>query len=96
MVGTVPAPGDLSKSDLAAWLTEKEQLDFTQLTALTVDPAEDKKRNLATFIDQPDQLGPLSIIADGEASGGTKLLSTTAYVSGKQTKIDVYRLTPTP
>ncbi|MGD0521246.1 MAG: hypothetical protein ABSA48_08335 [Terracidiphilus sp.] len=79
-------------SDLAALLTEKEQLNFTQLTALTVDPSAGTKRNLATFIDQPNQLGALSICASGAASVGTKVLSTTAYVSGSQTKIDVYRL----
>jgi hypothetical protein len=76
---------------LAATLTRNEQ-DFAQLTALTVDPAASAHRNLATFIAQDDQLGELAICASGTASSGTKVLSTTAYVSGKQTTIDVYRL----
>jgi hypothetical protein len=90
MVGTSPVSGDLSMDNLAATLTGEEQSQFEQLTALVVDPAV--ARNLATFISQPKQLGELSICASGAASTGTKLLSTTAYVSGKQTKIDVYRL----
>jgi hypothetical protein len=76
---------------LAAALTRNEQ-DFSQLTTLTVDPAAGAKGNLATFIAQDNQLGSLSICASGAASQGTKILSTTAYISGAQTKIDVYRL----
>lgn len=92
MVGTVPQPGNLSMSDLADHLTQKEQLNITQLTALTVDPAAGVQRNLATFIQQPNQLGALSICQQGAASSGTKLFSTTAYISGTKTDIDVYRL----
>lgn len=90
MAGTVPVAGDLPMDTLAATLASAEQLRFEQLTGLAVDPA--KTRNHATFIDQQNQLGSLAICASGAASAGTKLLSTTAYVSGKQTKIDVYRL----
>jgi hypothetical protein len=96
MVGTIPAPGNLSMSELAGYMTEKEQLNLAQLTALAVDPAADKKRNLATYIDQPDQLGALTVVASGAASAGTKLLSTTAYVSSTQAKIDIYRLPLAP
>jgi len=91
MVGTIPAPGNLTMDGLAAALTRNEQ-DFSQLTTLTVDPAAGAKGNLATFIAQDNQLGSLSICASGAASQGTKILSTTAYISGAQTKIDVYRL----
>ena len=76
--------------DLAATLTGAEQGQFEQLTGLEADSA--KPRNLATFIAQDNQLGELAICAGGAASSGTKVLSTTAYVSGKQTKIDLYRL----
>ena len=81
--------------DLAATLTRNEQ-DFTQLTALKIDPAEGVNGNLATFIAQDNQLGALAISTSGAASAGTKLLSTTAYVSGKQTKIDIFRLPLVP
>lgn len=65
----------------------------TQLTALKIDPNPALKRNSATFVKNDDLLGPLAICACGAASpGGAKVLSTTAYISGKQTKIDVYRL----
>jgi hypothetical protein len=90
MVGTSPVSGDLPMDGLAATLTAEELGQFEQLTALAVDPAS--ARNLATFISQPTQLGELSICASGAASPGTKILSTTAYISGKQAKIDVYRL----
>ena len=44
MVGIVPIPGNLSMANLAATITATEQLDFNELTALTVDtgiqPAE--------------------------------------------------------
>ncbi len=92
MVGTVPEPGNLSMSDLASLLTTKEQLNFTQLTALTADAAAGATRNLATFIAQANQLGALTICAKGAASLGTKLFSTTAFISGTKTDIDVYRL----
>ncbi len=80
--------------DLAATLTAEEQSQFEQMTALAVDPAA--ARNLATFIAQPAQLGELSICASGAVSAGTKVLSTTAYISGVKTKIDVYRLPLAP
>jgi hypothetical protein len=92
MPGTVPVNGNYSMGDLANYLTTKEQLDFTQLTALTVDSVSGQQRNLATFIAQPNQLGPLAICAKGATSQGTKLLSTTAYISNAETSIDVYRL----
>jgi hypothetical protein len=96
MVGTIPAPGNLSMSDLADYLTDKEQLNFTQVTALTVDPAAEKKRNMATYIAHPDQLGALLICASGEkpaqTTEATPPLSTTAYISGNKTAIDIYRL----
>jgi hypothetical protein len=90
MAGTIPADGNLTMDTLAASLTNEEQLGFEQLTALTVDASA--AGNLATFINQSTQLGALSICASGAASAGAKILSTIAYVSGKQTKIDVYRL----
>jgi len=91
MVGIIPVSGKLSMDDLAATLSRNEQ-DFTQLTGLEIDNKSSVQQNLATFMAQDDQLGLLSICASGAASAGTKILSTTAYVSGKQTKIDVYRL----
>jgi hypothetical protein len=90
MAGTVPVAGNLTMVNLAATLTSNEQLNFEQLTGLAVDPAA--ARNLATFISQPAQLGGLAICASGASQTGTKVISTTAYVSGTQTKIDVYRL----
>lgn len=90
MVGTSPVSGDLSMDDLAATLTVEEQSQFEQLTALVIDP--NAARNLATFITHADLLGELNIVASGAPSAGTKILSPTAYIEGKQTKIDVYRL----
>jgi predicted esterase YcpF (UPF0227 family) len=92
MLGTIPAPGDLSMLDLGGYLTTKEQLNFAQLTALTVDPAAGSTRNMATYIDQPAQLGAITIVAKGASSEGTKILSTTAFISGTKTDIDLYRL----
>lgn len=91
MVGTIPVSGGFTMDALAAALIRNEQ-NFTQLTALGIDPASGATGNLATFIAQDNQLGALSICASGATSEGTKILSTTAYISGKQTKIDVYRL----
>ena len=91
MAGTIPVAGNMSMDNLAATLTRKEQ-DFEQLTGLSIDPAVGASRNLATFIAQDNQLGALSICASGAASQGTKVLSTTVYISGAQTKVDVYRL----
>jgi hypothetical protein len=92
MAGTFPVNGNYSVDDLANYLTTKEQLDFTQLTALTIDSTTGHQRNLATFVAQPNQLGPIAICAKGANSPGTKLFSTTAYISNAQTSIDVYRL----
>jgi hypothetical protein len=91
MVGTIPVKGDMSMNDLAAALTRKEQ-DFAQLTGLSIDPNPGANRNLATFVSQENQLGALAICGGGELSQGIKVLSTTAYINGAQTKIDVYRL----
>jgi hypothetical protein len=90
MAGTVPVAGNLTMVNLAATLTKHEQLAFEQVTGLAVDPAQ--ARNLVTTVDQPLQLGALSICAKGGASGGTKVLSTTAYIAGTKTGVDVYRL----
>jgi hypothetical protein len=90
MAGTVPVSGDLTMDDLAATLTRREQSAFEQVTALTIDPAQ--TRNLVTTVSQPQQLGALSICAAGAASQGTKILSTTAYISGTKTNINLYRL----
>jgi alcohol dehydrogenase YqhD (iron-dependent ADH family) len=76
--------------DLAATLSRNEQ-DFAQLTGLEIDKKSSVPQNLATFIAQDDQLGLLSICASGTASDGTKIISTTAYVSGTPTNIDVCR-----
>ena len=89
MVGTIPVAGNLSMSVLAATLTRNEQ-DFSRLTALTIDTAN--QRNLATFVEDDSDLGELSICAIGAVSSGQKILSATAYINGTQEKIDVYRL----
>lgn len=94
MAGTYPVDGNLSMPDLAATLTRKEQLDFQQLTGLAVDPAQ--PRNQATFINQNNQLGKIAIVAKGASSQGTKILSTTVYVNGTKTDVDVYRLPASP
>ena len=90
MVVTFPVAGNLSTQDLAATLTSAEQLNFEQLTALTFDTTQ--ARNLATFISQSNQLGKLAIVAKGAASQGTKILSTTVYISSAKMGINVYRL----
>lgn len=92
MAGTFPVAGNLSMSDLAATLTRKEQLDFLQLTGLASDQQATPPRNLATFVNNQSQLGSLSICASGATSTGTKILSVRAYISGRLTPIDVYRL----
>lgn len=89
MAGSVPVSGKLSMQKLAATLTRREQLDFEQVTGLTVDTTQ--LRNLVTTVDQQNQLGPLVICAAGADQNGTKILSTTAYISGVQKKIDLYR-----
>jgi hypothetical protein len=93
MTGKIPVSGDLTMEGLAATLNRNED-DFTQLTALGIDPNPNLKRNGAEFIPSSDLLGPLTICPKGETAQGTKIISTTAYVSGVQTEIDVYRLTP--
>lgn len=85
-----PVASNLSMQNLAATLTTEEQLAFKQLTGLAADSA--MARNLATFINQGDQLGRLLIVARGESARGEKVLSTNAYISGTKTDIDVYRL----
>jgi hypothetical protein len=96
MVGDFPAPGNMSMSGLAAYLTDKEQLNLAQVTKLVVDPAAEKKSNIATYIAQPDQLGAVLICASGakpdQTTDTTPPLSTTAYISGIKTAIDIYRL----
>lgn len=90
VAGTAPVSGDLTMAELAATLTRREQLAFEQVTALTFDPAQ--ARNLATTVAQVQQLGALSVCVAGAANNGTKVLSTTVYVSGTKTAIDLYRL----
>jgi hypothetical protein len=90
MAGTVPVSGDLTMENLAATLTKHEQLALEQVTALSIDSTQ--VRNLVTTVSQPKQLGALSICAAGAASPGTKILSTTVYISGAKTNIDLYRL----
>jgi hypothetical protein len=92
MAGTTPVSGDLTMVDLAATLTQNEQLLFEQVTGLAVDPTQ--ARNLVTMVDQANILGTLAIVAKGGASGGMKILSTTVYISGTKTDVDVYRLKP--
>jgi hypothetical protein len=76
--------------DLAATLTNEEQLGFERLTAFAADTAQ--PRNLATFVADTTQLGGLSICASGSTCGGEKMFSTTAYINGTLTKFDIYRL----
>lgn len=76
---------------LAASLTVHEELMFQEVTDLVADKAQ--ARNLVTTVDQADQLGALAICAKGARSDGTKLFSTTAYVAGAESSVDVYRLT---
>ena len=90
MAGTVPLSGDLTMENLAATLTRREQDAFEQVTALSIDSTQ--ARNLVTTVSQSRQLGALSICAAGAASQGTKILSTTVYISGAKTGVDLYRL----
>ncbi len=90
MAGTFPVSGDLTKEQLAATLTRREQLAFERVTALTIDTKQ--VRNLVTTVTEPQQLGAIAIVDAGSPSPGTKILSTTAYISGSQTKVDMYRL----
>jgi hypothetical protein len=94
MLGTVPVPGTYSTGDLANILTGQEQLDRSQVTALTADTAAGSTGNLATFVASAAQLGSLTICASGAACQGTKVISgTTININGTQTSVDVYRLT---
>ncbi len=86
---TKPISGTLTMVGLAATLTKYEQLGFLQVPGLTVDP--NQVRNLATTVAQERQLGVLSICTAEAAHAGTKILTTTAYISGVTTMIDLYR-----
>ncbi len=90
MAGTVPVSGDFTMQKLADTLTRHEQLADERITALTIDTTQ--ARNLVTSVSEPQQLGAISIVAAGAPSHGTKVLSTTAYISGTKTQIDLYRL----
>jgi hypothetical protein len=92
MLGTVPIAGTYLMGDLANILTSQEQLDRSQVTALTVDTAAGSTGNLVTFVAQTNQLGSLAICACDADNPGTKLLSTTININGTATKVDVYRL----
>jgi hypothetical protein len=98
MVGTIPIPENFchSMGDLANSLTSQEQLDRTQVTALSMDTKTGSQGNLVTFEAQPNQLGRLVICASGAGNEGTKIISAaTIYINGTQTKVDVYRLPKT-
>jgi hypothetical protein len=91
-VGRVPAPGNLSLSDLANELSFQEQVNFTQLTALTFDPTN-ASQNLADYIARTTSITNLAIVTTGTSSPGTAItINTTVYVSGAKTAVDVYRL----
>ncbi len=90
MAGTIPVAGNLSMEDLAATLTSHEQLAFEQVTGLVVDPTH--ARNLVTTVAQMHQLGPLEVCASGQSAPGTKILSTTVYIRGAKTAVDLFRL----
>ncbi len=90
MAGTVPVSGDFTMQKLADTLTRREQLADERVTALTIDTTQ--PRNLVTTVSEPQQLGALAICAAGGSNPGTKMFSTTAYISGAKTKIDLYRL----
>ncbi len=86
----VPISGTLTMDVLAASLTTNEQLNFQEVTALAADSTQ--VQNLVTTKDQPNQLGALSLCATGATSPGTKLFSTTVYISSEKKAVDVYRL----
>jgi hypothetical protein len=91
-VGQVPAPGNLSLSDLANELSFQEQVNFTQLTALTFDPTN-TSQNLATYKVRTAPITNLAIVSTGTNSPGTGITTNaTIYVSGTKTAVDVYRL----
>ena len=94
-VGKVPAPGHLSLTDLANELSYQEQVNFTQLTILTSDPAT-PTQNLATYVARTTPNATLAIVATGASSSGTAITSnTTVYISNALTAVDIYRL-PNP
>ncbi len=90
MAGTIPVAGNLSIEDMAATLTSHEQLAFEQVTGLMVDPT--RPRNLVTTVAQMHQLGPLDLCPSGQPSHGTRILSTTVYILGERTAVDLFRL----
>ena len=89
MAGIKPVSGGLTMDGLAATLNRREQLDMEQITALAIDPTQ--TRNLVTTVDQTQQLGTISIYAAGATQAGTIIISTTAYISGVETLIELYR-----
>jgi len=89
MAGTVPVSGNLSMAALGDTLTREEELGFVQVTGLAMDPTQ--VRNLVTTISQSQQLGTLTVCAAGSGGTGTKILSSTVYISGVKTAIDLFR-----
>ena len=90
-MATAYISGKLTMDALAASLTAQEQLNFQQVTGLKTD-SPSLLRNLVVTVDQQNQLGAIKIGPTGVKIAGVKLFSTTAFVSGKTTSIDVYRL----
>jgi hypothetical protein len=91
MAKTVSVSGNLSKEDLAATLTRKEQLGLLELKTLVQSPSSDGT-NQAGFENQPNQLGELAVVDAGATSSGSKLFSTKAFILKKLSNIDIYRL----
>ncbi len=91
-VGQVPAPGNLTSSDLANELSFQEQSDFTRLTGLVAD-SNNVGQNLANFTQRTVPITYLAIVPTGTPSTGTAFITnTTVYISGTLTSVDVYRL----
>ena len=90
MAGTIPVDGNMTAQALGDALTRHEQTMFEQVTGLTIDTTQ--ARNLVTTVSTDASLGVLSVCAAGGESPGTKVLSTTVYISGTQTEVDLYRL----
>ncbi len=89
MAGTIPVSGTLTMNALADALNRHEQLTFEKVTGLAIDPTQ--ARNLITTVAQDQQLGAISIFAAGAPQPGNKILATTAYISGVETLIEIYR-----
>lgn len=89
MPGTVPLSGNLTIQGLADKLNRHEQLGREQVTGLVFDP--NKVGNLLTTILQHQQLKPLILRSAGADQPGTKVLSTTVYLSGTKIDVDLYR-----